>query len=100
MEDNNTIQVEIPLELIKSQDIYLISRYVNVTENLKTIGLIIDVSISTRELRNFIFDGLLLNDEIELIIPINGYTYLKVNHMTIEKHTGRYIVWGKEYVGN
>ena len=100
MEDNNTIQVEIPLELIKSQDIYIISSGVNVTENLKIIGLIIDVSISTRELRNVIFDELLVNDEIELIIPINGYTYLKVNHMTIEKHTGRYIVWGKEYVGN
>ena len=80
MEDNNTIQVEIPLELIKSQDIYIISSGVNVTENLKIIGLIIDVSISTRDLRNVIFDELLVNDEIELIIPINRYNYLKVNH--------------------
>ena len=24
----------------------------------------------------------------------------EANKMTIEKHTGRYIVWGKEYVGN
>lgn len=100
MEDNITIQVEIPLEFIKSQYIYIISSGVNVTENLNIIGLIIDVSISTRDLRNVIFDELLVNDEIELIIPINGYTYLKVNHMTIEKRTGRYIVWGKEYYSN
>ena len=95
MEDNKTLQVKIPLELIKSQDIYIISSGTNVTDELKIIGLIIDISISTRELRNIIFDRLLVNDEFELIIPINGYTNLKANHMTIEIHTGCYIVWGK-----
>ena len=94
MEDTNTVQVKIPLDLIESQDIYIISSCPNVNEKLKIIGLIIDVSISTRELRNVIFGYLLLNYEIELIIPINGHTNLKVKHMTIEKHTGRYICLG------
>lgn len=99
MEDNNILQVEAPLGLIKNQDIYVIGSCDGIGY-LKIIGLIIDVSNSTRELRNTIFDSLLVNEEIELILPINGYTHLKVNHMTIEKHTGRYIVWGKDYTGN
>lgn len=99
MENNNILQVEIPLDLIKNQDIYLISSCDGIGY-LKIIGLIVDVSNSTREFRNNLFDRLLVNDEIELIIPINGYTHLRVNHMTIDKHTGRYTVWGKDYTGN
>lgn len=100
MKDDNILQIEVPLDLIKNQDIYTIGSCVSVVDYLKIVGLIIDVSNSTRELRNTIFDGLLIDGEIELIIPINGYTCLKVNHMTIEKHTGRYIVWGKDFSDN
>ena len=97
MKDDDILQIVIPLDLIKNQDIYVIGSCVSVVEHLKIVGLIINVSNSTRELRNTIFDALLLDGEIELIIPINGYTHLRVNHMTM---AGRCIVWGKNFSGN
>lgn len=99
MEDNNTLRFEVPLDLIKNQDIYVIGSCDSIGY-LKIIGLIVDISKSTREFRITLSDRLSVNDEIELIIPINGYTYLKVNHMAIDIHTGRYIVWGKDFTGN
>ena len=94
------LQLEVPMDLFKNQDIYVISSYTNEVENLKMVGLVVSVNSSTRKFRNTISRELLRDNEIELIIPINGDTHLRVNHMTIDKHTGRYTVWGKDYTGN
>ena len=94
------LQLEVPMDLIKNQDIYVISSYTNSDESLKMVGLIVSVNSSTRKFRNTISRELLRDNEIELIIPISGDTHLRVNHMTIDKHTGRYTVWGKDYTGN
>lgn len=102
MNSDYVSQINVPLDLIKNQDIYVISSYASNVDYdyLKIVGLIVDVNASTSKFRNTIFDELLVNNEIELILPINGYTHLRVNHMTIDKHTGRYIVWGKDFTGN
>lgn len=102
MNSDFVLQINVPLDLIKKQDIYVISSYAsNVKyDYLKIVGLIVDINASTSKFRNTIFDALLVNNEIELILPINVHTYLRVNHMTIDKHTGRYIVWGKDFTGN
>lgn len=102
MNGDYVLQLNVPLDLIKNQDIYLISSCASNVEYeyLKIIGLIVDVNGSTSKFRDTIYNELLVNNEIELIIPINGHTHLRVNHMTIDKHTGRYTVWGKDYTGN
>lgn len=75
------LQLEVPLDLIKNQDVYVISSYVNATEDLKIIGLIANINTSTEKLRNTITRELLRNNEVELIIPISGNPHLRVNHM-------------------
>lgn len=100
MNSDYVLQLNVPLDLIKNQDIYVIGSCVSDVEYLKIIGLIVDVNGSTSEFRHTISRELIRHNEIELIIPINGYTHLRINHMTIDIHTGRYIVWGKDYTGN
>lgn len=100
MNGDLVLQLEVPLDLIKSKDIYVVGSYSNNAENLKIVGLVVSVNASTRKFRNTISREILRDNEIELIIPINGDTHLRVNHMTIDKHTGRYTVWGKDYTGN
>lgn len=75
------LQLEVPLDLVKNQDVYVISSYVNATEDLKIIGLIVNINTSTEKLRNTITRELLRNNEVELIIPISGYPHLRVNRM-------------------
>lgn len=75
------LQLEVPLDLVKNQDVYVISSYVNETEDLKIIGLIANINTSTEKLRNTITRELLRNNEVELIIPISGNPHLRVNHM-------------------
>lgn len=97
MDGDYVLQLEVPSDLIFNQDVYIISSCANVNGNLKLIGLIVDVNPSTRKFRHTIANELLRDNEVELIIPINGYTNLRVNHMTMDNHTGRYTVWGKDY---
>lgn len=100
MDGDLVLQLKVPLDLIKNQDIYVIGSYTNSVENLKMVGLVVSVNTSTSEFRHIISRVLSIDNEVELIIPINGYTRLRVNHMAIDKHTGRYTVWGKDYTGN
>lgn len=99
MDGDLVLQLEVPLGLIKNQDIYVIGSCDGIGY-LKIVGLSVSVNTSTRKFRNAISRELLRDNEVELILPINGYTHLRVNHMTIDKHTGRYTVWGKDYTGN
>lgn len=100
MDGDLVLQLEVPLELIKNQDVYVIGSYANENENLKIVGLIVSVNTSTRKFRNTISSELSRDNEVEIVIPIGGNPHLRINHMTIDKHTGRYTVWGKDYTGN
>lgn len=81
MNGDLVLQLELPLDLVKNQDVYVISSFVNVTEDLKVIGLIVNTHTSTAELRNTIDRELLRDNEVELIIPISGYPHLRINRM-------------------
>lgn len=102
MDGELILQLEVPLNLIKNQDIYIINSSVSGVDYdyLKIIGLIVDVNGSTSKFRDTISRELSRDNEVELIMPINGYAHLRINHMTMDKHTGRYIVWGKDFTGN
>lgn len=100
MDGDLVLQLEVPLELIKNQDVYVIGSYANTNENLKIVGLIVSVNTTTSEFRHIISRELSRDNEVELITPIDGNPHLRINHMTIDKHTGRYTVWGKDYTGN
>lgn len=81
MDGELVLQLEVPLDLVKNQDVYVISSSVSVTEDLKVIGLIVNTNTSTAELRNTIDRELLRDNEVELIIPISGHPHLRVNRM-------------------
>lgn len=100
MDGDLVLQLEVPLDLIKNQDVYVICSYTNEDEDLKIVGLIVSINTSTSEFRHIISRELSRDNEVELILPTNGGTHLRINHMTIDKHTGRYTVWGKDYTGN
>ena len=93
------LQLNVPLDLVKNQDVYFIGSCDGIGY-LKIVGLIVSVNTATSEFRYTISRELSRGNEVELILPINGYTHLRANHMTIDKHTGRYTVWGKDYTGN
>lgn len=81
MNGDLVLQLELPSELVKNQDVYIISSCVDATEDLKVIGLIVNTNTSTAELRNTIDRELLRDNEVELIIPISGNPHLRVNCM-------------------
>lgn len=81
MDGDLVLQLELPLDLVKNQDVYVISSYVNATEDLKIIGFIANINTSTEKLRNTITRELIRNNEVELIIPISGNPHLRVNRM-------------------
>lgn len=81
MNGDLVLQLELPSELVKNQDVYIISSCVNSTEDLKIIGLIVNTNTSTAELRNTIDRELLRDNEVELIIPISGNPHLRINRM-------------------
>lgn len=99
MDGDLVLQLNVPLDLVKNQDVYFIGSCDGIGY-LKIVGLIVSVNTATSEFRYTISRELSRDNEVELILPINGYTHLRVNHMTIDKHTGRYTVWGKDYTGN
>lgn len=80
MDGELVLQLEVPLELVKNQDVYIIGSCDDIGY-LKIIGLIVNINTSTEKLRNTITRELLRDNEVELIIPINGYTHLRINHM-------------------
>ena len=99
MDGDLVLQLNVPLDLVKNQDVYFIGSCDGIGY-LKIVGLIVSVNTATSEFRHTISRELSKGNEVKLILPINGYTHLRVNHMTIDKHTGRYTVWGKDFTGN
>lgn len=80
MNGDLVLQLEAPLDLIKNQDIYVIGSCDGIGY-LKIVGLAVSVNSSTRKFRNTISRELLRDNEIKLVLPINGYTHLRINHM-------------------
>lgn len=81
MDGDLVLLLEVPLDLVKNQDVYVIGSCIDVTENLKIIGLIVNRNTSTEKLRNTIDRELLRGNEVELIVPISGNPHLRVNCM-------------------